>query len=127
MASLETPMPRLLFSPASLGGCGPTPDSEPCSSLMIPSHKALTRTHLKSHDLLDFLARWDEYTHILFSIVFTNKDYNGNTLERFKAELFNLPVSEKPSFETIHLDTSIFYSLIRCNRNRTVKLMGLGL
>jgi hypothetical protein len=69
-------------------------------------------------------------THVLFSIVFTNKEYNGSTLEIQGRSIQLAPVREVSivsgtgkfrfgrgyaTFETVYYDPSIFYSVERCN------------
>lgn len=69
-------------------------------------------------------------THVLFSIVFTNKEYNGSTLEIQGRSIQLASVRESSvvggtgnfrlakgiaTFETIYYDATIFYSIIRCN------------
>lgn len=69
-------------------------------------------------------------THVLFSIVFTSKEYNGSTLEIQGRSIQLASVRESSvvggtgnfrlakgiaTFETIYYDATIFYSVIRCN------------
>ncbi|KAE9457884.1 hypothetical protein C3L33_10198, partial [Rhododendron williamsianum] len=69
-------------------------------------------------------------THVLFSIVFTSKEYNGSTLEIQGRSIQLASVRETSvvggtgnfrlakgiaTFETIYYDATIFYSVIRCN------------